>query len=148
MTTAQVLDKIRRLLEEVDTATSVLTDQEILRAVADVRDYYEIALVPDFELLTVESDISEPNYGIQPEASLTLQLGTILAYKAASTLLESTYWGKVNRGEIGSTWASGLESESTLQAARSYEGAIRSLEDTATALILIKRAPVLGDRPL
>lgn len=148
MTTAQVLDKIRRLLEEVDITTSMLTDQEILRAVGDARDYYELALVPDFELLTVEPDQLETTYGIQPEASLTLQLGTILAYKAAASLLERTYWGKVNRGEIGSSWASGLESESTLQAARSYEGAIKSLEDTATALILIKRAPVLGDRPL
>ena len=145
MTTEQVLKKIRRLLEEVDSSTSLITDEEILEAVGDARDYLELAKVPDFEALAVSTDPAEANYGITPEP--TLQLGTILALKAASALLERTYWGKVNRGELGSSWASGLESESTLQAARSYETAFKGLDVQAEALIVIKRMPTLGERP-
>ena len=148
MTTAQVLAKIRRLIEEVDTATSDLNDRELLEAVADERDWLEIAAVTEFEALAVGVDQTDPvTYGILPEASLTLQLGTILAYRAAAALLHRAFRGRVNRGELGVSWSSGLESESTLQAAQSYRAAISSLEREAEALVLIMRVDSSASRP-
>ena len=148
MTTEQVLRKLRRLIDEVDQGVSVLTDEELLDVLADERDNLELGKVTGFEVLTVSSDVTEPTtYGILPEASLTLELGTILAYKAAVAVLRQQFRARVNRGELGITWSSGLESESTLQAAREYKNAIDDLECQADALILIKRAPTSATRP-
>lgn len=146
MTTDQVLSKIRRLIAEVDQTASLLTDEEILGAVADARDYLELVNVPDFDGLAVDLDVASADYGITPEANLTLQLGAILAYMAAATLLEQAYHGKVQRGEIGVSWSSGLEAESTLQAGRSYMDAVRGFRLDADALILSKRNNQLSDR--
>ncbi len=146
MTTDQVLSKIRRLIAEVDQVASLLTDEEILGAVADARDYLELVNVPEFNTLAVDTDVTSETYGITDEDDLTLQLGTILAYLAAATLLEQAYHGKVQRGELGVSWSSGLEAESTLQAGRTYLDAVNGLRIDADALILSQRNNSLSSR--
>lgn len=147
MTTDQVLTKIRRLVNEVDQSLSLLTDEEILGAVLDARDYLEAVGLEDFDTLEVGTDLTEtdPAYGISPDP--TLQQGLILATKAAASITASEYLAKVNRGEIGSSWSSGLEAESTLQAGRDYKAAVDKLEAQATALILAYQNDDLHSRP-
>lgn len=148
MTTVQVLDKLRRILAEVDTSTSVLTDPELLAAVSDERDDLELEKVVDFDQLTVGYDESDTaTYGILPSNLVTLELGTILAYRAAGSILRQTYRDRVSRGEIGTSWTSGLEGESTLQAGRDYQAQIDDVEEQAETLILIKRSPTSATRP-
>lgn len=148
MTTEEVLLMCRRFLGQVDIATSTLTDEEILAVMSDERDILELELVPDFEDFTIGYDqtAGENLYGIEPEASLTLEIGTILALKAAVTLLKQQYQERVSRGELGTSWTSGLESESTLQAGREYQQMIKDLERRASSLIIIKRRDEHGFR--
>jgi len=147
MTTDEVIRVCRRTLEEVDTSTSDLTDEEILTAISDERDVLELMLVPDFDSLTVGYDQTDSaTYGILPADSVTLELGTILAYRAAASLLRRRYREMTRRGEIGVSWSSGLESESTLAAGRDYQMLIADVENLARRLVAIKRWPESGRR--
>jgi len=145
MTTDQVLAMARRLMAEVDIATSTVTDEEILEAVYDARDLFELQRLTDFINLVVGTDQAEPTtYGIKPDP--TLEQGVLLAHKASVDLLRTTYLGRVSRGELGTSWSSGLESESTIQAQKAYRDAIDGIESQLTALILVKRSPTAGYR--
>jgi hypothetical protein len=147
MTTDQVLTKARRLMNEVDQNLSLVTDEEILGAVVDARDYLEAVSVADFETLEVGTELTEtdPAYGITPDP--TLQQGMILAYMAAAALSGQEYLAKLKRGEIGTSWSSGLEAESTLQAGRDYKDAVDDLDAKAKALVLAYQNDDLHSRP-
>lgn len=145
MTTDQVLDMARRLMAEVDLTASTVTDEEILEAVYDARDIFELQRLTDFADLVVGTDQGEPTtYGIIPDP--TLEQGALLAHKAAVDLLRATYLGRVSRGELGTSWTSGLEGESTIQAQKAYKGAIDDIEAQLIGLILVKRSPTAGYR--
>jgi hypothetical protein len=145
MTNAQVLAVCRRALNEVDVLASDLTDQELMAALADERDLLELKLVPDFKDYTIGTDDTDlATFGIRPDP--TLEVGTILALRAAATLLRQTYRQRVSRGEIGVSWSSGLESESSLAAGKDYMGMVRDLETEVQDLITIKLAPLSGLR--
>lgn len=140
MTTDDVIQVCRRAMEEVDTSTSDITDEEILAAASDERDILELQQVSGYTALSIGYDqTDETTYGILPEASLTLELGTILALRAAAALLRRRYRDQVRRGEIGVSWTSGLESETTLAAGKDYQTMIKDLDELVTRLILVKR---------
>lgn len=145
MTTDQVLAMARRLMAEVDLGLSTVTDREILEAVYDARDVLELQRLPGFADLAVGTDQAvSAAYGIVPDP--TLELGVILAHKAAVDILRQTYLGRVSRGELGTSWTSGLESESTIQTEKAYRDAIAGIDAQMQGLILIKRSPTAGYR--
>jgi hypothetical protein len=146
MTTQQVLALLRRKLNEVDTSTSGYTDEELLAAVSDVRDAMEAQNLVGFADLSVgyEQEVPE-TYGISPEP--TLPQGRVLALGAAVELLTALYIDKVKRGELGGSWTSGLESESTINVQKAFADSIRDLEREFDAQILIIRAPTSATRP-
>lgn len=147
MTTDDVIQVCRRAMEEVDTSTSDITDEEILAAMSDERDVLELQLVPGFSGLAIGYDQTEElTYGILPETAITLDLSTILALRAASALLRRRYRDLVRRGEIGVSWSSGLESETTLAAGKDFQAMIKDLDDLVTRLILVKRRTEQGWR--
>ncbi len=153
MVTVDVLAKIRRLMEQVDLSTTMYEDEELLAAVADARDDLELQHLDTnptsgigWAFLTVGYDkMNETSYGILPEP-FGLILGTVLAYRAAVRLLWTHYRDRVSRGEIGTIWTSGMESESTLFAGRSYESSIESLDAEAWRLLVIYNAPFVSKR--
>lgn len=146
MTTASVLGFLRRKLAAVDLATSDLTDEELLAAIDDRRRSYAIRQWGTFVNLAVGTDQDdEDTYGIIPDP--TDEEGTALALGAAIDLLEQQFLGRLDRGEIGTTWSSGLESESTVQAAKAYGDRISEIQSELTAIKLISRAPTSATRP-
>jgi hypothetical protein len=64
----------------------------------------------------------------------------MLALQATIDLLEREYRGKLFRGEIGVSWKSGLESESTISAEKAYKQILDDLDADLEGLILIDRA--------
>jgi hypothetical protein len=144
MLSLDVLRLMRRLLDETDQVLSNLTDQELYLAVRDARDLLEVQGIRILSDYAVGTDQASAGYGIVPEP--TLEIGTLLAYDAASQLLRQEYRAKLRRGELGVSWSSGLESESTISAEKAYSTAIETLEGTAEGLKLRLRAPFAGTR--
>lgn len=143
--TQSVLGRLRRLIEEVDEVTSSLTDEELLTAIGDARDTLELRKIAGMDALAVESDQSEATYGITPDP--TLEQAEMLALQAAGELLEREFRGRVLRGELGASWQSGVEMESTITAGRLYADAVGNIRGLLETLILLKFAPTTGTRP-
>jgi hypothetical protein len=146
MTNAAVLSVLRRILSEVDLTISDLTDEELLAEISDARDLLELRKVSGMDGLVVGYDQSQSGYGIVPDP--TLEQGHMLALAAAIRLLNANFRSRTSRGELGTSWESGLEAESTISAAKVYEQAIQGLQRELDALVLIKRAPTAGTRPV
>lgn len=148
MVTADVLNLIRRTINEVDLAASQLTDEELLQFVADTRDELELMLVTGFSNLAVGSEVDPPSgapaYGIVPDP--TLEEGYLLALGAAIKVLEQSFYGRLNRGELGTSWRSGLEEESSITAAQTYKTSLDRLKLRFTAQVCVRRAPTAGLR--
>lgn len=143
--TQTVLGRLRRLIVEVDEVTSDLTDQELLLHLEDARATLELRKIAGMSELAVGSIQDQTGYGIIPDP--TLELGEMMALQAASEILEAEFRGRVFRGELGVSWQSGVEQESTITAARMYADAIGNIRGNLESLVLIKLAPTSGTRP-
>lgn len=144
MTTQDILGMIRRLAAEVDESTSEYTDSELLELVEDVRVVREVSGIASFGDYTVGTVQNQPGYGIVPEP--TNIDGVILAHGVAVRVLEDTFRGRLSRGEIGTSWTSGLEAESSISAAATYQTLIKGLQRALDKLIIIRRAGSAGLR--
>lgn len=145
MTTQAYLRRVRRLLAEVDLAASDVTDPELLEATEDARRILELRKVSGMDAMVIGFVQEQPGYGIFPDP--TDEQGEMLALQTAADMLDDAYRGRVSRGEIGTSWTSGLESESTIQQQKAYRDAIGQLRSNLEELKLIKRAPTAGTRP-
>lgn len=142
--TQSVLGRLRRLIAEVDQAASDLTDQELLLALDDARGTLELRKISGMETLVIQPDQAQNGYGVVPDP--TLEQGEMLALQAAGDLLESEFRGRVLRGELGSSWQSGVEMESSISAAKMYADAIGNIRGNLEVLVLMKLAPSAGKR--
>lgn len=134
MDTGQVIGRIRRLITLVDAETSEYEDETLLLAVEDGRRSRAAKNLASMNTLSVDTDKTSPTYGISPEP--TEYQGELLALWAAVEILGRAYRGRVDRGELGVSWTSGLESESTISAAKAYSGAVDALARQADDLLL------------
>lgn len=144
MTTAQVLDRLRRLINDRDPSTALYDDEDLLQALGDARDELEARRLLGFEDLVVVSQEGAVGFGITPEP--TLEQGLLLVKLAAVFILNQIYHDRLSRGEIGMTWASGPESESTINADRSYQLMLRTMNQDVESAILIYRSQQAGFR--
>lgn len=145
MLTERVLTLLRRKLSESDLAISNLTDSEILEFMGDALEELSLRGVAGMSALAIGTQVDEPGYGIVPEP--TTEQAHMLALKTSSIILRNEYMRRLLTGEIGSSWRSGLESESTINTDASFKKAIKEFEATLEELLLIKRAPTTGTRP-
>lgn len=145
MTTDTYLEALRRKLSATDEGTSAITDTELLDASEDARRQLAVRKVLlVYETLAINSVTDTAGYGISPAmADDTAQL---LLLKTAVTILQATYVGRLSRGEIGTSWTSGLEAESTISADKSYRALIQGLQDELDELSLIVRSKTSGVR--
>lgn len=144
MTTAELLAMIRRRTGEVDLIVSDLTDAELLDVVRDAAVDLSVSGIVDLDDTTVGSDITEDGYGVSPEPANDVAL--LLTLWVSVSLLRAAYAGRLSRGELGISWTSGLESESTIQAGRAYRDAIAAMEQDLLEKKMLKLAPESGVR--
>lgn len=134
MTTDQWLKMLRRRLSDVDTAAQRRTDVQLLSAAEDARVELAVRLVQGFADITVGTNKADTvNYGIKNASDAQLML---LLYAVAYDVLSSTYRARVDRGELGISWRSGLEEESTIQAERAYRGMLEDLQSNFNQLLV------------
>ena len=144
MTTDLLLRRIRTLTGNLDLEVSDLTDQEILDALQEAVVTLEGRGVLVEGTYTVESDIEQSGYGISPDP--TQIDGNLLATRTAVDLLRAAYRGRLDRGELGISWSSGLEAESSISADKAYRAGIDSLEMELRELVAIRQSGTTGAR--
>lgn len=118
MTTEQWLKMLRRKLADVDKAAERRTDQQLLESCSDAVIELVARQVGGFEVVSVGlNKADQTTYGIR---GATAQQMFILVLWVAHEELTATYRERVERGELGISWKSGLEEESSIQAEKSY----------------------------
>lgn len=134
MTTDQWLKMLRRKLSDVDTAAQRRSDSQLLAAAEDARLELAVRLVEGFDAITVGLNKQDTaNYGIQ---NATDSQGVILLYSVAYDVLSSTYRERVDRGELGVSWRSGLEEESTISAEKAYKAMLDDIKAAYDQLLV------------
>jgi len=134
VTNVQWLSMLRRKLADVDTSAQRRDDAQLLATAADVRFELAVRQVKDFHLVTVGLDTTDPTtYGVQNANDSQL---AILMYGTAYAVLSSTYRERVDRGELGVSWRSGLEEESSISAEKAYRDMLSELMSAYDQLII------------
>lgn len=87
----------------------------------------------NFSDLTLE--LTEGSESLTPEPT-DLEL-SILATRLAHGILTQEYRRRVSAGEIGISWKSGLEEESTIQAVKAYQSFLDVMAQQAEELLAI-----------
>jgi hypothetical protein len=72
--------------------------------------------------------------------------GVLLALKTAAMLLRDLYTEKVRSGELGVSWESGLERESTIDMRKAFEGGVKALDSEVEQLTLIRSSTTSAKR--
>lgn len=134
MTTAEYLKMLRRKVSDVDTSAARRTDVQLLEATADVRLELAMRQLAGFDGITVGTVAANTaTYGVQGATDQQLLL---LVYGAAHAVLSATYRERVDRGELGISWQSGLESESSISAEKAYKQMLDDLKRAMDELLV------------
>lgn len=151
MDLSSVIRVIRRKISEVDPATQTLQDGDIATYAGDALSYLRTMLVRGFDTTVVigVGDDTTPSAfantaGVATE--LDEALAMILAYRTAVDILKDEFKGRIRRGEMGVSWKSGLEEESSSRATQAYEAFILEVETELQALILTQRVKFTAQR--
>lgn len=147
MNTEAYLKALRRKLSEVDQATSLITDSELLDATEDGRRQLAVRKVAGFSgaTITIQSDSTSAGYGITPD--LADDVSQVLLLRTTIDILQETYTDRLNKGEMGVSWQSGLEQESTISAEKAYRQLIKGVQDQLDELSLIRNIANAATRP-
>lgn len=134
VTTEQWLRMLRRKLADVDVAAQRRTDPQLLDAASDALMELVVRAVAGFEGITISSSKAVPaTYGILGHTDAQ---ALILSYAVAYDVLSSTYRQRVDQGQLGISWTSGLESESSISAEKAYKQMLEGLSDTRDQLLI------------
>jgi hypothetical protein len=134
VTTDQWLKMLRRKLADVDPAAYRRTDLELLSTAEDIRMELAVRQVMGFSDVTVGLTRADAGtYGINDATEAQLLL---LIYGTAHSVLAATYRQRVDRGELGVSWRSGLEEESTISAEKAYKTLLDDLQQTFEQLLI------------
>lgn len=134
VTTDQWLKMLRRKVADVDVAAQRRTDTQLLDAAADAQVELVVRAVAGFDGITINSSKANPaTYGLQGHTDAQAM---ILLYVVAHDVLSSTYRQRVDRGELGVSWTSGLEAESSISAEKAYKQMLDELAAARDQLLI------------
>lgn len=143
---ADIVGRVRRLIDQTDLlAATALQDGDIIAVIADqIDDLGQGSQIGNFQTMTYDLGATSPTFGITPAPSI--QESIILALATGIALLEDTYRGRLDRGELGISWRSGPEEQSSIAAARAYKTLIDEKREDLTSKILIYTKTLTGQR--
>jgi hypothetical protein len=134
---ANIIQLLRRRITEVDPGTSVYSDPDLTQCIKNAVVVLKTFKVQGFASATPFVVALQPP-GITPEP--TDEQGVIIAYRSAVDILTDEYQKRLKEGTLGVSWQSGLESESSITAAKSYQERIADLTQELDSMILIQGA--------
>lgn len=139
MTNADLLARLRRRLRDVDATAPLYDDPTLWAYVSDALVDFQVKQVFQTSGYTVDTQS-----GVSPEAPDDVAM--LLVLGAASTLLDDLLRDKVQRGELGVSWESGLERESTSGQLKAYQQGIDGLKSELASITLIRASKISGTR--
>lgn len=141
----RVLSYLRRLIDQTDLASAnILSDLELLEFLRDAAETLGMRKIEGMDAFEIVELIQDPNYGITPEP--TTEQAHLMCLAAAIAILAEQYRGKLNRGELGVNWTSGLESESTGSAVAAWGRVIQGYQDDLDLMITFNKSGRHGTR--
>lgn len=145
MTGGEITALATRLLGSIDAeAADVLSEAVLVAALKDAVRYYAVQQVVEFAAFTVDVDAFDADSAITPEPND--QLGVILAHTMAANLAQQAFTGRMRRGELGVSWRSGVEEESSVTAAANYKSLIAAMNTRVRELLLVFHREAQGAR--
>lgn len=145
MLTSAVLRVIRERVGTLDDQVAAsVTDAALLVRLQDAVRYFQVQQVGEFLNHSVDPDAFDVEDAVTPVFPDTL--GLIVAYWVSLQVLQEAYRGRLQRGEFGTLWRSGLEEESTATAAKYYDGRIAAMRVELQELLLVYHREAQGAR--
>jgi hypothetical protein len=138
MDSATYLAMLRRRLKDVSPAAERFTDDELWEQTQDM--VLELTVRPPHGFVGYTVTLS----GFTPYP--TDEDGLLILTKVQYTLLRDIYRDKINRGELGGSWKSGLEEESTIDSRKAFADVLVELEKTLDELIILRSKLLSGSR--
>lgn len=142
----RLLGILRRKISESDLMLSDYTNDELLEYIRDAVDKLSLRRITGMDQIVVVTDTNLSGYGITP-TTITVEQGHMLACQAALDVLQETYRGKINRGELGVAWKSALEEESSISAEKAWDRAIATVAQELEHLIILHKSDSHATRP-
>lgn len=139
MTNDKLLERLRRRLRDVDASAPLYEDDVLWGYVDDTLFEFQQRKVTGVTGLTVDDAT-----GFTTEAPDDVALLCILG--AAYRLLKDLYVDRVQRGELGVSWQSGLEQESTISQQKAFAEGIAQINRELEELIIIRASGTSGSR--
>lgn len=145
MDTTKVMGLLRRRI--ADTAPEAVYDDEVLlAALEDARSLLSAKRVKGMSGYVIDQDPQSASYGFSGDVQE--DHAHVLALRATLDLLGDRYRELVRTGALGVAWRSGLEEESSIQAAKAYREGMASLEREIDELVLIMNRSTSASRPM
>jgi hypothetical protein len=141
--TPTLLRLFRDTIVDTDPSTDLFQDTELMVNLADALRVLQSKRVAGMSSYSFDLDPASLTFGVNPNP--TDPHGLIIMLKAAVDLLNTELLARVRSGEIGVSWQSGLEQESSISAAKSYQTSIDALENELECLLVIQNVD-LGRR--
>ena len=140
MNTASYLKYLRRRLRDVDDTAPLYADAILL-------EYTQDALL----ILTARKITGLDGYIVDTQAeTITPDFvdndAILVSARTAGLLLKDLYTEKVRSGELGVSWQSGIEHESTIDMRKAFAQGVAALEDEVQELILLRASTTSGFR--
>lgn len=142
MTDQEYLAYLRRRLRDVDPTAPLYNDQVMWEYTQDALRLFNARKVTGFAGYVVTP--SGASVGVAPD--LIDEDGVLLAARTAALLLRDLYTEKVRSGELGISWESGLERESTIDQRKAFDDGVKGLESEVTELLIIRSSNTSGVR--
>lgn len=144
LSNAEVTRMLREKITEVDPEAARYEGEDLLLALSDALYHLQAKGVKNMSGYTVNTDPDFSPLGITPEPESSDAL--VILLHAAVDILSNEYRGRLKRGEMGISWKSGLEEESSITAAKEYRGMVDELRQELTTLILVQGVDKAGSR--
>jgi hypothetical protein len=138
VTNQKLLERLRRRLRDVDPSAPLYEDEVLWGYVDDALFEFTQRKVAGTTGYTVTDT------GFASDAADDVALLCIIG--AAYRLLKDLYTDRVQRGELGVSWQSGLEHESTIDQRKAFNDGIRQLGQELEELIIIRASQTSGSR--
>ena|SRR6185312_17413697 len=136
------LAAFRRLLQDTDDVNELYTDDDLWNATADAVVDLQVRGAVNYPGYTIDTVGTDQAFSTDP----TNEYALLTMKQAALMLLTAVYRGKVNRGELGGSWKSGLEEESTSTTQRAFAASLAELEQQVDALLILRARQVFATR--
>lgn len=130
-----MLAAIRRLIADIAGPSESYSDLDLVNAISDAVREMTVLGLANISVYTVDTT-ANIDTGVVISPTVAAIDGQTIVFAVAVDILNDILTGKLLRGELGTAWKSGLESETSNTAAKEFRNQITALDVKRDQLIL------------